>query len=273
MEQQEQPAGEPTRGQSSRAAAALFLIGALGAPVFAQAATDDEPSVVPYRPSVSTPAALSAPGYLEVEGGGIRETGASAERTNSVPVTIKLAFTPDFGVRFGADAYVRQRDAAGATVSGSGDTNLVFKWRFALNDDQAFGVEGGATFPTARHGLGSGKSDTLLTGIYSGDFGAYHTDLNVGAVRVGAIDPGTGRVQTWYAAALSRSFLEKWGVVGEFSGTRQSGLESTSEFLIAGSYNVSKRLQFDFGLARSLRSSQPGHKFLAGFTMLGPKVF
>jgi hypothetical protein len=257
----------------TRSAVTLHLLCAFCAPAIAQTATDDEPSVVPYRPSVSTPAALSAPGRLEIEAGGLRETGSGAARTDSVPLTLKLAFSPDFGARIGGDAWVRQRDEAGQTLSGGGDANLVLKWRFAVNDEHAFGLEAGATFPTARHGLGSGKSDALLTGIYSGDFGAYHTDVNIGLTRIGAPDPGTGRVLTGYAAALSRSFLERWGIVGELSGTRQSGAESTSEFLLAASYNVAKWLQLDAGFARSLRSAVPDRKVFAGFTLLGPKLF
>jgi hypothetical protein len=268
-----QPRSTAEIPRAQRRSLVLPLCIAMLLPATARAADSDEPAVVPYRPSVSTPATLTAPGYLEIEGGVLRETGSGAERTDSVPLTFKLAFTPDFGVRVGTDAYVRQRDAASQTQTGNGDANVVLKWRFAVSEQHAFGVEAGENFPTARHGLGSGKADTLVTGIYSGDFGAYHTDVNVGAVRVGAIDPGTGRMQAWYAAALSRSLFEAWGVVGEFSGTRQSGVGVTSEFLFAGSYNVSKRLQVDFGFATSLRSSVPGHKVFAGFTVLGPKVF
>ena len=52
-----------------RSIATLVLtLVAAGVPTRASAA-DDAPSAVPYRPSVSTPAALSEPGWLEVEGG------------------------------------------------------------------------------------------------------------------------------------------------------------------------------------------------------------
>ena len=46
----------------------VLLLLLAGAPV-ARAAADDEPTTTPYRPSISTPAALSAPGWLEVEAG------------------------------------------------------------------------------------------------------------------------------------------------------------------------------------------------------------
>jgi len=257
-----------------RAALSLYVICAIYcASTSAQASPDEQPSVTPYRPSVSTPAALSAPGWLEFEAGALRERESGLARRDSLPYTIKLAFTPDWGVRMGGDAWIRQRDDTGQSTSGGGDTGVVLKRRFAVDDASAFGLEAGATFPTARHGLGSGKADTALVGIYSADLGAYHTDLNLGLTRVGAVDPGAGRIQTLWAASLSRSFLERWGVVGEFSGTRQRGVDSTSQFLLAASYNVSKALTLDAGFARSLRSGVADRSLFAGLTLLGPRLF
>src|SRR5881227_3131851 len=163
---------------------------------------DDSPSAVPYRPSVSTPATLSAPGWLEVEGGYLHEHAESGALRQSIPLTLKLAFTPDWGIRVASDAWVRLRDESGEHASGSGDTAIVVKRRFAVDDDSAFGVEGGVTLPTSRHGLGigSGKPDWVLNAIYSADFGAWHTDLNVAATRFGATDTGTSRAQLLAAA-------------------------------------------------------------------------
>lgn len=87
----------------------------------AQSAADGPPAVTPYRPSVSTPAALSAPGWLEIEGGALRARGSGDTRRDSLPYTLKLAFTPDWGVRLGGDAWVRQTDDTGQRISGAGD--------------------------------------------------------------------------------------------------------------------------------------------------------
>ena len=73
-------------------------------------AADDanDPAVVPYRPSVSTPAQLSAPGWLELEAGGLRAAGPERGTSRTtLPWTLKLAFTPDWGIRVGGDAWVR----------------------------------------------------------------------------------------------------------------------------------------------------------------------
>src|SRR5580765_8249253 len=209
----------------------LAAVAALGcATASAQTSIDERPSVTPYRPSVSTPAALSAPGWLEVEGGALFARGAGSARRDSVPYTLKLAFTPDWGVRLGGDAWVRQADETGQRVSGGGDSSIVLKRRFAINDASAFGLEAGATFPTGRRGISSGKSDYSLNAIYRADIGSYHTDLNLVSTRIGAVDPDVNRLQTLWAASLSKSLSERWGVVGEFSGTHQRGVDGTTQF-------------------------------------------
>jgi len=244
-------------------------------PAVAAFAADDSPSAVPYRPSVSTPAALSAPGWLEVEGGYLHEHAESGAVRQSVPLTLKLAFTPDWGVRIGSDAWVRLRDESGEHATGSGDTAIVVKRRFAVDDDSAFGLEGGVTLPTSRHGLGigSGKPDWIVNAIYSADFGAWHTDLNAAATRFGAGETGTSRAQLLAAASLSRSLDERWGVVGELSGTGQHGADSTRQLLVAATYNVSKRLVIDAGAARTLRSGAPSWTAFTGFTWLATRIF
>ena len=256
----------------STVGAAFALLPALAS----AAAAEEEPAAVPYRPSVSTPAALTAPGWLEIEAGFLYQHAAEGDRRESVPVTLKLAFTPDWGVRVGADAWVRQRDASGSSSSGYGDTGVVLKRHFAVDESSAFGLEAGAVFATARRGLGagSGRTDLGLNAIYSADFASvWHTDLNLSATRLGNADAGSGRVQWLGAAAVSRSLGEQWGIVGEFSGTHQSGNENTRQLLVAASYNVSKRLVLDAGAARSLRSGAPAWSAFTGFTWLATRLF
>jgi hypothetical protein len=262
-----------TRRRGSLLRAILLTAGTGGiASAFAQD-SDERPSVTPYRPSVSTPAGLSAPGWLEVEAGVLRARGPADVRRDSLPYTAKLAFSADWGIRIGSDAWVRQRDDNGQRLSGGGDTAIVLKRRFAVDEATAFGLEAGATLPTAKSGIGSGKSDYSLNGIYSADFGAYHTDVNLVATRIGSADPGTGRVQTLWAASLSRSLSERWGAVVEISGTRQRGVDGTGLILAAASYNASKSLTLDAGVARSIRSGGPDSFVFAGFTWLAGRLF
>jgi len=250
-----------------------FIAATYAIPAFAQAPTDDAPSVTPYRPSVSTPAALSAPGWVELEAGGQHARGAGSERRDSLPYTLKLAFTPDWGIRIGGDAWVRQTDDSGQRLTGGGDAGIVLKRRLAINETSAFGLEAGATLPVGKTGIGSGKSDYSLNAIYSADLGDYHTDLNLVSTRIGAVDAGVSRNQTLWAASLSRSLDEHWGIVGEFSGTSQHGTDSTSQFLMAASYNVSKSLALDAGFARSIRSGVSDQSVFAGLTVLVGRLF
>src|SRR6201999_4501480 len=88
-----------------------LLIALLACCASAHADDAGRPPVVPYRPSVSTPAQLSAPGYLELEAGGLRATGPDHGTSRfTLPYTLKLAFTPDWGIRVGGDAWVRQAE-------------------------------------------------------------------------------------------------------------------------------------------------------------------
>lgn len=247
----------------------LALSGARGG----AAESAEGPSVTPYRPSVSTPAALSAPGWLELEIGGLHAHGASQSRRDSLPYTLKLAFSEDWGVRLGGEGWVRQRDEAGGRLSGGGDTNVVVKRRFGVDSTSAFGLEAGATIPTARTGLGTGKSDYSVNGIYSADIDRYHTDLNIVMTRAGQVEPGVSRSQWLWAASLSRALTDRWGVVGELSGTRQAGTDHTAQILAAASYSVSPSLALDAGLSRSLRSGAPSWSAFAGLTVLIGRLF
>ena len=237
------------------------------------ATAEEDPSATPYRPTVSTPANLSEPGWVELEIGGQRTSSGGSTHRDNIPYTLKYAFTPDWGGRVGGDAWVRDVATDGSKLSGFGDMAIIVKRRFALTDDTAFGLEGGVNLPTAKDGLGSGKADYLLSGIYSANLGAYHTDLNLGATRVGQIDTGESRWQTNWAASLSRSITDRWGVAGEFSGTYRKGMLSTAQFLVAASCNYTKRIVFDAGAAVGLNRASPDWSLFAGVTLLLGKVW
>jgi len=249
---------------------------ALCAPAaYADAADDGGPAVVPYRPSVSTPAQLSAPGYLELEAGGMRSPGPDSGASRAtLPYTLKLAFTPDWGLRVGGDAWVRQADGAGGVQRGGGDTSVVLKRRFAIDDASAWGLELGQKFASAGGALGSGHPDTTLNAIYSSDFAAvWHTDLNLNETRVGVPAGQPNGWQTGWAAAASRSLGERWGAVGELSGTRQAGVAGTAQLLLAASWNASPAAVFDLGAAHGLNGATPHVSVFAGVTLRLARLF
>jgi len=238
------------------------------------ARADDAPSVTPYRPSVSTPASLSAPGWLEVESGVQHSTGVDPSRRDSLPYTLKLAFTPDWGIRVGGDAAVRQHNADGSVASGGGDTSVVLKRRFAVDDASAFGLEAGVKLATARSGLGSGHTDAGLNGIYSSDFAPnWHVDVNLMATRLGGVDPGTGAWQKGWAAAISRNLSDRWSAVAELSGTRRNGAETTSQALVATAYSIAPAVTVDFGVSKGLNTASGGWSVFSGVTFLATRLF
>jgi hypothetical protein len=103
-----QGAAASRRRLHCRATAASAVLMALPRAIcLAQTASDDEVSVTPCRPSISTPAALFAASWMEIEAGLLAAHGAGTERRGSVPCTLKLAFMPDGGMRLGGDGWVR----------------------------------------------------------------------------------------------------------------------------------------------------------------------
>jgi hypothetical protein len=229
---------------------------------------DDEPSVTPYRPTVSNPADLSAPGWLEAEFGGLRTFGEDHSRSDSVPWLLKYALDENYGLLLGGNAYVSAQAPAVSRQSGVGDTSLEWKQRFPLSDKTAFGIEAGVIAPTAAHDLGAGKPVWLVNGIFSADLGALHLDLNLGDAHASAHDAASSPWQTTWAAAVSWALSEKWGAAFELSGTHQRGAATTSQALTAINYNLSRRVSLDTGVAYELTRAAHDRSWFAGATVL-----
>jgi hypothetical protein len=254
---------------AARRAALSFA--ALGTYAIAQSGEADEVAVTPYRPTVSTPAALSAPDWIEVEMGLMNSNGGIPTPRDSAPYAVKLAFSDNWGVRIGGEIWVRDVGASGHNVNGVGDTGIVLKRRFAVNERSAFGLELGVMAPTAPAGLhsGSGATDYSVNGIYSADFGwAFHTDINYSITRLGSAVFGESRDLTVWATALSYAIDPRWGVDGELSGTHQGGADSTEQVLFAATFSPRKRVTLDFGFARGLTAATPTWSLFAGCTFL-----
>ena len=163
----------------------------------------------------------------------------------------------------GAEAHVAIRGGADP-ASGFGDANVVLKRAWAVDDATGLGLELGVKLATAKDSIGSGNTDTSLNAIYSKDLGSVHMDANLNFTRLGAVDVGTGRIQTGLSASFSTSLNSQWGVTAELSGTRRSGADSSRQVLGALSYSPSKRLTFDIGVARAAKPSPGATSVFAG---------
>jgi len=232
------------------------------------AGEDSEPSVTPYRPTVSNPADLPVPGWLEAEFGGLRVLGDDRSRSDSAPWLLKYAFDEDHGLLLGGNAYVSAQTPGAPAQSGLGDTFLEWKQRFPVTDKAAFGIEAGVVAPTAGRNLGIGKPQWLINGIFSDDLGALHLDLNLGEAHGGDQPAQVSPWQTAWAAAISAALPGEWGAAFELSGTHQRGTPAQSQALFALSYNVSHRLSLDAGTAYGLAHAARGRSLFAGATVL-----
>jgi hypothetical protein len=228
----------------------------------------EEPSATPYRPTVSNPAALSAPGYFEVEAGFLRARNDDPRRRDRLPVLLKYAFTENVGLLIGGESYVKQYSHIDGRITGLGDSTLTLKLHHPVNDTFNIGVEAGVKVPTAKDRIGSGKRDGIVNGIMSAELGAATVDLNLGAMRLGVANPGESRTVYTWAAALSHPIGERWGVAGEFSGLTQQGVPSTAQFLAAVTYTISKRVVLDAGAPWRLTKASTDRAVFAGVTVL-----
>jgi hypothetical protein len=250
---------------------AALSIAAAGTCTFTHCLAADEIAVTPYRPTVSTPAALSATDWVEVEIGLLGSSGGAPPPRDSAPYTIKFAFSDNWGVRIGGELWVRDLGAKGRNINGIGDTALVVKRRFAVNEQSAFGLELGVMSPTAPAGLhgGSGGTDYGFNAIYSTDFAeAFHTDLNYSVTRLGLVTGGASRDLALWAAALSYGINPQWGLTSELSGTQQSGADPTRQLLLAATFSPYKRVTWDFGFTRGMTTATPSWSVIAGCTFL-----
>lgn len=236
--------------------------------IAARADDTDEPTVTPYRPTVSNPADLPLPGWFELEAGGLRVHGADGIRTDTLPWVLKFAFNEDSGLLFGGNVYDRVTATDGSRTSGIGDTLLEWKQRFSWREGMAFGIEAGVNMPTAPHHLGIDKPAWLFNGIFSVDLGANHLDLNLGGTRYTLKQPGASLWQSAWAAALSHPLGETFGVAVELSGTAQRGAGATHQLLAAINYNLSRRVVLDFGAACNLDHAAHDRSLFAGGTFL-----
>ncbi len=257
----------PRRGSPAcRAAWALML----AVPSLNALAVEDagEPSVTPYRPTVSNPADLSAPGWLEGEFGGLRTWNQDHSRDDSVPFLLKYSFDENYGLLLGGNAYLRSQAAGGSAQSGFGDTLLEWKQRLAVAEHAAFAIEAGVLAPTAGHDLGVGTPAWVVNGIFSTDLGAWHLDLNAGGQYFTSHPAGASAWQSAWAAAVSTAIADKWGAAFELSGTHQRGTATQSQALLAFTCNVSNRLVLDAGGAYGLAHEAHDRSVFAGATVL-----
>jgi len=230
-------------------------------------AQDGGPAVVPYRPSVAMPADLPAPGWPELEAGVQYAKGGGTARSQSSPLTFKLAWNESWAVLIGTDAYDWQRAYDGSTAHSGGDTTLTLKYRLPVNDNLALGAELGVALPTARPPIGTGRTDWGINAIASFDYPGVHVDVNAAGARLGAGEEGQGPWQGGWAIAASHPLDDRFGITGEVSGLVQRGTSAQAQGLVALNYNVNRALVVDVAVAAGLSRTAPDWQLMAGMTV------
>ncbi len=136
------------------------------------------PAVNPGRPTLTDPAGLTAPGWLETEFG--LQQNLDRDRSFGSPVLIKLTSgNKRLQYRVGMDGYVRLGDR----TDGYGDTYAGLHYLIAPQEKAGFDIAARTTIkiPTARAALGTKKFDCNLLLLASRDFTpTLHGDFNAG---------------------------------------------------------------------------------------------
>lgn len=250
--------------RSQKILSGLILVTSLQAVHAASA--DEEVAITPYRPSVSNSAQLPVAGQLELELGGLTAQADGARR-HSMPYLFKLGFSQEWGVLLGGEAMIAAHDGQGPHTRGFGDTTLVLKRAFLIQEGTALGLEFGTKLPTAKGALGSGKSDYAVNSILSQDLEQFHLDLNLNLSRLGLEEQDLSRWQSGLSSSLSTSINDNWGLTGEWAGTRRTGSKVQEQLLFAVTYSPSKRLTIDAGVIKRISGTAQDWSLFAGLVI------
>ena len=248
---------------------ALGLLGlAFGGALICFPASAQEPAVTPYRPTVSNPADLPAPGFLESEFGALSGKGGGFRRRDSIPVLLKYGFTENAGLLFGGEGRVRLTGNDGERAEGGGDSVLLLKLRHPLTKKAALGLEAGYKFATAKKEIGSGKNDAIMNGIASIELNGWQIDANLGVTRLGLETTGESRHAYNLSLAAAHAIAQDWNAAAEVSGVSQKGVPVTSQYLMALAYSFSKTIVLDCGAAWGLSRAATDRQVFAGMSVL-----
>lgn len=252
----------------SRQIGAFWLISSLA--LCPRLASADEPHVTPYRPTISNPAELPVPGWIDAELGWQYSRGGEVGHRQNIPYVLKFGFSEDWGMLLGGDGYVNQFDPGGRVRSeGYGSFAGLLKHRLTWNDDIHFGLEAGFS----HRSLDGGITDYLVNGIYSQDIGPVRLDVNTMLTHAGDSNPGQAPWIGSWAVALGFPLYGDIGGAIEFAGAHQDDAPAFSQFLATLNYSVHPRLVLDIGFAAGMTGASQDMAFFAGMSALLWRVF
>lgn len=246
----------------------------VGGAIFSPAAAE-ELKATPYRPTVSNPAYLPVPQYLEIEMGWQSLKVKSEDRhRHSVPYLLKFGFTDRVGILVGGDAVVVEDPSGSPAQGGFGDVNGLLKLVQPLQTamPSALGLEAGAKFPSAPTTVGTDRTDYLVNGIYSAAFGRFGLTLNLLYTRLGGAPTDEERDELGWVVTSSYGLTDRLSLAGEFFGSHREGVRPFLQYLTAASYFITPRIVGDAGMAFGLTGASQEWTAFAGVTVLTWKL-
>ncbi len=281
-----QPAPTPADDLPTTAAAAPR-------PSRVRADYETNPAADPARPTVTNPAHIPPPGYLQFEQGLLEAAGSPGlDSQFSLVQTTKLSLNHRILIQAGDQPFAH-------TSPRSNDTgDLTLGAQFLFNDEE----EGHSNIPTIAIGyngrIRSGTAPNLDTGGYSnsvlllvsGDLFGLHYDTNyLFNEQPGDPSPRTGqtvrRLQFGQTLSVTRQITkpfsltaELWHFTQPLVTTDRSGLPSPRSnavgFLLTPGYTLRPNIVLDCGFDRGLTSTSTIWEGFAGITYLLPhRVF
>ena len=247
-----------------------------GGPSDTSAAQPDSPAANPGRPTVSTPAALTPPGYLQFETGMLGAwTSPAVSSQTSLNEVVKFSLTRRLELLAGFKPVARSREG-GFSSNDPGGISL---------GAQAVIFPGEGTRPTVSvsyfHSVYDGTSPDLDIGssansvllLASTDVKGFHYDANLFLNEVVSVP--IRRAQVGQSLSVSHPLNARFGLSGEIWHFTQPFLRGNAVGnLWAVNYNANRVLVFDAGFDHGLTSTSTRWEVFTGFTYLLPhKIF
>ncbi len=253
------------------------------------ASTDDTPAADPARPTVTNPAHIPPPGYLQYEQGFLQANDSPGlDRQISFVQTTKLSLNHYFMVQSGDQPYAYTRQPPGTSDTG----DLTLGAQVLFNDEEegrsnrptvALGYNGRVRSGTAPNLDLGGFSQGLLILVSGTNFGI-HYDTNYlfnEQDAYGAAGRNTHRAQYGQTLSVTRQITEPLSLTAELWHFTQPTVFSTRGgvpvaranavgLLITPGYNLRPNLVLDCGFEHGLTSTSTHWEGFAGFTYLLP---
>jgi hypothetical protein len=171
-------------------------------------------------------------------------------------------------------SWFRNTDSSGAVTTGTGDTNLDFKWRFFGAAPLTLGIRAGLELPTAEHGLGlpSGRvgGHGILVATFDKD--PWSVDLNAGYSRVSYFPGARSDLYHASAAVLYAVVDQRLYLVADTAADTDPDPAQPATMgvaLLAFIYTVHPGLDLDGGFRVPLNTGAPTQQWLIGITWRG----